>query len=481
MIQQKHLSNLYLLLLIVLSCSNCQSKHRLTKPNIIIMLVDDAGYADFGFNGCQDLETPNIDRLASQGVVFTDAHVSASVCGPSRAGLITGRYQQRFGFECNPPSDGVLSLDEKTMASVLKIAGYTTAAFGKWHLGAQEGYRPTERGFDYYWGFLAGGRSYFPNPRQDVKGNIRAITENTQHVTFDGYLTDRLGDQAVAFIDRNKEKPFFMYWSPNAVHTPMEAMEEDLARYRGHPRQKLAALTWALYRAVGHITNKLEEDKLLDNTLIFFLSDNGGATNNQSINLPFKGFKGNEFEAGHRVGFFITWPAAFPSGGTFTGLTSALDIFATAVDAAAVEKPEDLALDGVSLLPFLTKEQTGSPHRALFWRKDEMAAARVENHKLVRVERLPSALYDLDQDLGETNNLSATNTELFQSINSEIVRWETSLMDPLWTEGAVWDTITWMIHQDLMLNRPVRAKGPGQLKRFLEEQDGKVEVTSVKK
>lgn len=444
------------------------------KPNIVVVLIDDAGYADFGFMGSQDLKTPNIDRLAASGVVFTDAHVSATVCGPSRAGIMTGRYQQRFGFECNPTGDSCfIDSNELSIASALKQAGYKTGALGKWHLGDQPGYRPNERGFDYYWGFLSGGRSYFPNENQDIEGDPRAITENFQQVSFDGYLTDRLGDQAVDFIERNKEQPFFMYWAPNAVHTPMEATKEDLALFEGHRRQKLAAMTWALDRAVGNIVDKLESEGILDNTLIFFLSDNGGAHNNQSLNKPLKGFKGNKFEGGHRVPFFVCWGAKIEGGRTFDGLTSSLDIYATAIDAAGAERSGKQSLDGVSLIPYLKDEKQESPHGELFWRKDEMAAVRLDSMKLIRVERLPSVMYNLSENLSETDDLTSSLPEIAAQMENALENWEKELMDPLWTEGTTWDTITWMIHQDLMLNRAVRVKEPAQLKRFKQELNNK--------
>jgi len=448
--------------------SNSGEKTLNKKPNIIVLLLDDAGYADFGFMGSKDLKTPNIDKLASGGVVFTDAHVSATVCGPSRAGIMTGRYQQRFGFECNPSSDSCgVDLNELTIASAMKQAGYTTAAFGKWHLGDKPGYRPNERGFDYYWGFLSGSRSYFfDEQKSDKPGDPHAITENLNQVSFEGYLTDRLGEKAADFIGEHKDKPFFIYWAPNAVHTPMEATTEDLALFENHPRQKLAAMTWALDRAVGHIVDKLENEGLLENTLIFFLSDNGGAHNNQSTNFPLKGYKGNKFEGGHRVPFFVSWPSGIKGGQTFTGLTSSLDIFATALDGAKSDFTKMRPLDGVSLIPFLKGEKQGDPHPELFWRKDKMAAARVGNFKLIRVENLPSVMYNLADDLGETVNLATKDQKDFHELNTELDNWEKETIAPLWTEGAVWDTITWMIHQDLMLNRPVRAKDPEQLRKY---------------
>ena len=323
-INMKSYKNLLLLPLLIGSTAIAKQ-----KPNIIVLLADDAGYADFGFMGSMDLKTPNIDKLAANGVIFTDAHVSATVCGPSRAGIMTGRYQQRFGFECNPSSDSFgVDLREFMIASAMKQAGYVTAAFGKWHLGDKPGYRPNERGFDYYWGFLSGSRSYFYDEQNsDKAGDSRAITENRTHVSFEGYLTDRLGEKAVDFIGQNKEKPFFIYWAPNAVHSPMEAKTEDLDLFEGHPRQKLAAMTWALDRAVGNIVDKLKKEGVLENTLIFFLSDNGGATNNQSTNFPLKGFKGNKFEGGHRVPFFVSWTAGIK--GVLDGLqTLFFEVFA---------------------------------------------------------------------------------------------------------------------------------------------------------
>ena len=353
-------------------------------PNIIIILVDDAGYVDFGFMGSGDLETPRIDELAGKGVIFTDAHVSATVCAPSRAGLLTGRYQQRFGHECNGTGGNLgTDPDETTLADALKRAGYKTAAIGKWHLGHPEEYIPNNRGFDEFYGFLGGSRSYFPleNPNQN-----QVIRHNREPVQFDGYLTDVFGDKAVEYIAQYKEEPFFIYLAFNAVHTPMQAKEDHLEKYSGHPRRELAAMTWSLDENVGKVVDKLEEEGLTDHTLIFFLSDNGGALSNQSSCGPLKGWKGNKFEGGHRVSFFVTWPGRIPKGKTFDGLTSALDIFMTSIRAAGIEKYEGNRLDGINLIPYLTGEQTGDPHSSLYWRKDKMAAARIGDHKLIRLD-----------------------------------------------------------------------------------------------
>ncbi|GAB2806828.1 hypothetical protein GCM10027043_02160 [Ferruginibacter profundus] len=438
------------------------------KPNIIIILVDDAGYADFGFMGCKDLLTPNIDQLATTAMRFTDAHVSASVCSPSRAGLLTGRYQQRFGYECND-GEGYTGMDtmQTILPKVLKQQGYTTAAFGKWHLGFEHSQQPLQKGFDYFFGFLSGSRSYFYQPnKDDAKNDPRALLDNNNPVKFDGYLTDVLGDKAVDYIQQNKHHPFFMYWAPNAVHTPLEAKKEDLQKFTGHPRQLLAAMTFALDRSVGKIINELKREGLFHNTLIFFLSDNGGAHNNQSSNLPLKGFKGNKFEAGHRVPFFINWPQQISHSSVFTGLSSSLDIFPTAMEAAGMATHLNNSLDGVSLLPYVKEEKKGNPHQELEWRKDAAAAIRYNQYKLIRVRGLGERLYDVGNDLGETTDLRAAHPEILSLLNQKLDNWEKDKMKPLWTEGAIWDTITLMIHDDLMNNRKVRVHNPEELKKF---------------
>lgn len=438
------------------------------KPNIIVVLIDDAGYADFGFMGSKDLLTPNLDKLASKSLVFTDAHVSASVCSPSRAGLITGKYQQRFGYECNE-GDGYSGIDvrEKLMPAYLKEVGYQTIAFGKWHLGYKPEQHPLKMGFDEYHGFLSGGRSYFYNSAKDDKpGSRNALLHNYSPVAFDGYLTDHLGKSAAAYIQKNSGAPFFMYWAPNAVHTPMEADSTDLAKFNGHPRQKLAAMTFALDRAVGTMVQALEKQGILDNTIIIFLSDNGGAHNNQSTNGALKGFKGNEYEAGHRIPFFIHWPAAIKKPGKYHGLTSALDILPTVVKAAGYGSLKAAGLDGVDLHPYITGVKQSSPHETLIWRKDAMAAIRAGDHKLIRVKGLGTRLYNLRNDLHESKDLRQSQPQVQDKLLKQLLNWEKHVKQPLWTEGAIWDTITLMIHDDLMQNKPVRVADPEALNRF---------------
>ncbi|HPF96778.1 MAG: sulfatase-like hydrolase/transferase [Mangrovimonas sp.] len=465
----KYIFHLSIFSLLFLACKGEASQQVQTEsnpeqnpPNIIVIVADDAGYADFGFMGCKDLETPNIDNLANNGTIFTDAHVTASVCAPSRAGLLTGKYQQRFGFEANGTGYGGsgdigLSDDVVTMADVFKAHKYKTIALGKWHLGGTETDHPNERGFDEFYGFIGGGRSYFPikNPSYE-----HMLQQNGKQVVFDGYLTDVLGDRSVAFVEENKNQPFFMYLAYNAVHTPLEAKESDLEKYKDAPRQYLAAMTWSLDENIGKLLKKLEQSGILDNTLIFFMSDNGGAHNNQSSNGILKGWKGNEFEGGHRVPFIVSWPSKIKGNQTFNGLASSLDIFTTSLAAAGIKKDGTLELDGVNLLPYLTHEKTGNPHDKLFWRKLEESAARAGDYKLVRLENFGSTLYNLSNDIGETKNLSQTDSLYYNRLQDELNHWESKMIDPLWGEEKPWMDVTYYIHKQLMQNKEVLYKAP---------------------
>ena len=440
-----------------------------TPPNILVILIDDAGYADFGYMGSKDLQTPWIDKLAQQGVIFTDAHVSATVCAPSRAGLITGRYQQRFGHECNGTGNGLgTDTSETTIADVLQAQDYQTIAIGKWHLGEKAHYQPNQRGFDEFYGFLSGARSYFPLKKPSKN---KVLKHNQTPVKFEGYLTDVLGDKAVEYIDTYKDKPFFMYLAFNAVHTPMEAKEEHLVKYADHPRKELAAMTWSLDENIGKILQKLEQESILDNTLIFFLSDNGGAHNNQSSCAPLKGWKGNKFEGGHRVPFVVSWPKQLKGGQKYEGLTSSLDIFATSMKAAGIQQTTGKPLDGVDLMPYLQGKKEGAPHQQLFWRKDKMAAVREGNQKLIRLDGFGTTHYNLDNDLGESIDLSKKLPEESKSLIKSLENWEENLMQPLWIEGEQWNQVTYEIHQALMENRPPAYTDPGGLKKHKQSMD----------
>lgn len=437
------------------------------KPNVLIILLDDAGYNDFGFMGSKDLKTPNIDALANDGVVFTDAHVSASVSGPSRAGILSGRYQQRCGYECNLGDTLGLGLNEVTIANVFRDNGYSTACIGKWHQGDAPAYHPNRRGFEYFYGFISGSRSYFYRPNKDDKpGNTHNLQFNGVQQKFDGYLTDVLAENASKYIEEHskKEKPFMMYLAFNAVHTPMEATKEDMKLFEGHKRQKLAAMTWAVDRGIGKVIDKLKETGEYENTLIFFLSDNGGAHNNQSTNYPLKGFKGNKFEGGHRVPFFMVNGSNFK--GIYTELVSSLDIFATSASVAGIDiKTLKNPLDGVNIIPYVNGEIKGTPHEKLFWKKHDMAAMRTKNYKYIRVNGVGEVLYSLENNLSESEDIKDSFPEIYKMMSSEVKEWEKGLVNPLlWDEG-IWNEVTKDIHKDLMNNRKVSCFTPDQWKK----------------
>ena len=432
------------------------------KPNIIVIIVDDAGYIDFGFMGSKDLKTPQLDKLAKNGVIFTDAHVSATVCAPSRAGLITGKYQQRFGYEANGTGGIGLADDVLTIANAFKQNEYKTIALGKWHLGESESDHPNKRGFDDFYGFIGGSRSYFPieNPSQN-----HTLQHNGERVIFDGYLTDVLGDKSASYVEEHQNNPFFMYLAYNAPHTPMHAKAEHLEKFKDHPRKKLAAMTWSLDENIGKLIDKLEETNQLENTLIFFLSDNGGSPHNTSDNGPLKGWKGNKFEGGHRVPFIVHWDKEIKGNQKFNGLTSSLDIFSTSIAAAGIKNTFDL--DGTNIIPYLKGEVKGNPHEKLFWRKLNEAGARIGDQKLVRLKGYGSTYYDLKNDLGETTDLTNSNKSTSDILHKELENWETQLMEPLWNEGG-WMPVTFHIQQRLMQNKPLLYNTPRSRKKYLE-------------
>tara|TARA_R110002049_G_scaffold263116_1_gene439268 strand:- start:35276 stop:36694 length:1419 start_codon:yes stop_codon:yes gene_type:complete len=469
-------SYIYIIACILFSCIGCRNSdekkaiaqempavNETKKPNVIVILIDDAGYIDFGFMGSKDLPTPEIDKLAESGTVFTDAHVTATVCAPSRAGLMTGQYQQRIGFEANGTGGIGLSDNSVTMANVFQDNGYRTYALGKWHLGEDESDHPNQRGFDDFYGFLSGGRSYFPinNPSKD-----KMLQHNGERVVFDGYMTDVLGEQSAKFVTesaKNKE-PFFMYLAYNAVHTPMEAKEKDLKRFEGHSRQTLAAMTWSLDENVGKLRKALEAVGELENSLIFFLSDNGGAHNNDSKTGPLKGWKGNKFEGGHRIPFIVSWPNQIKSNQMFDGLTSSLDIFKTATEVVGLETPKSHILDGVNLLPFLKGDKTGDPHEQLFWRKLEESAARVGDYKLIGLDGFGTVLYNVENDLGEVNDLSKDEKQKSNELLASYQIWEKDMKKPLWDEGEKWMKVTYHIQKSLMQNKEPLYKAPGGIR-----------------
>ena len=413
------------------------------RPNIIILLADDLGWADLGYQGSDDIRSPHIDSLANNGIRFTDGHVSASVCSPSRAGLMTGRYQQRFGHEANspPPTDG-MDLKQVTMADRLQKLGYRTGLIGKWHLGNQDEFYPTRRGFDYFYGLRSGSRSYFYHPKKDDKpGNPKAIEENGKLVKFDGYLTDVFGQKAIDFIHAEEDKPFFLFHSFTAPHGPMHATEEDkvlFASIKDTKRKSYAAMIWAMDRAIGQLVDSLKASGKFENTLIWFLSDNGGATGNASINLPLAGHKGIKFEGGTRVPFFAHWPKQFKKPKEFESMMISLDIMATSLAAAGAKDKDLKGLDGVNLLPFIQGEKATPPHQNLYWHKLWFSAMRDGPWKLIYVQDYGYALYNLEEDLSESKNLIQSEKKRSDRMIAKLNDWKAGLEKPRWDEAQVW-------------------------------------------
>ena len=412
------------------------------KPNVLIILADDLGWADLGFQGSKDIRSPNLDRLAAQSVRFTDGHVTASVCSPSRAGLMTGKYQQRFGHEANtPPSDQGMDVQQITMADSLKQLGYRTGVIGKWHLGNNDQFYPTKRGFDYFYGLREGSRSYFYNAKKEDKPTSnKRIELNGQQEKFDGYLTDVLGDKAVEFVKDQPDDPFFLFLSFTAPHGPMHATKEDLAKFasiENKKRRTYAAMIWAMDRAIGRVLDQLDALGKADDTIVWFLSDNGGATNNGSINLPLAGHKGIKFEGGIRVPFLMRWSKRYSNGRAYAPMVSSMDIFATSL-AAAGGDVDAARLDGVDLLPFLDGKQNESPHQEMHWHKLWFSAMRDGPWKLIYVQDYGYALYNLDEDLTEAKNLASSESDRLESMKKRMTTWKESMQEPRWGEAEQW-------------------------------------------
>jgi arylsulfatase A-like enzyme len=422
-----------------------------SRPNIIIILTDDQGYGDVGFNGCKDIPTPNIDRIAKNGVVFKQAYVSYAVCAPSRAGLLTGRYQDRFGFSRNPlykpldPEIG-LSLNEQTMAEYLQSEKYNTMAIGKWHLGAHEKFRPNNRGFKEFFGFIGGGHRYFPSDytienqdsaRNEEQSYKTKLVRNKTVVEETEYLTDALSREAVQFVERNKQQPFFLYLAYNAPHGPLQASEKYLQRFQHitNPKRKTyAAMVSAVDDGVGLLINKLEELNLAENTMVIFLSDNGGPENdNASDNGPLRGAKGSLYEGGIRVPFAMQWPGIIKAGTVYEQPVISLDIFGTvAANINAANKPKN-QLDGVDILPFLNGTKKEAPHNYLFWRQfDQKNYAVVHQSGMKGLILKDSAqfIYNLSDDIGEQKNLMDISAETFQQMEQQRKNWLANTIPP---------------------------------------------------
>lgn len=441
----QHLFKTILFVAIFISATQMFSQ---TKPNIVFILSDDAGYADFGFQGSKEFHTPNLDKLASKGIKFTQAYVTAAVCGPSRSGILTGKYQQKFGFEENnvpgymsksglPDAEMGLPLDQTTVANYLQQLGYKTAIFGKWHQGDADRFHPTKRGFDEFYGFRGGSRSYYEyNDTNTLKAPQDRLERGFGHFEESKtYLTDALAEETNAFIERNKNNPFFVYLSFNAVHTPMDAEPNDLEKIVGltGKRKTLAAMTMALDRACGAVIDKIEELGLSNNTIIVFTNDNGGPSDsNDSNNDPLSGTKANHLEGGIRVPFLMSFPGQLKTNTTYNYPISTLDLLPTFVALAGGNISAIDGLDGVNLLPYLKNEKSERPHQTLYWKKENRGAIRDNDWKLVRFPDRPAELYDLSKDISEVNDLASKYPEKVREMYKKLFKWELTLDRPLW-------------------------------------------------
>ncbi|VGO22448.1 Arylsulfatase [Pontiella sulfatireligans] len=442
------------------------------RPNILVILCDDLGYGDLGLTGSTEIKTPVLDKLAANGAICSNGYVTHPYCGPSRAGLITGRYQARFGMEINPsysPYDRTmgLPLTERTFADRLQKVGYRTGVIGKWHMGAAPEFHPNNRGFDYFYGFLSGGHTYFPeqvssneplvNDQQKMiyhvnEGCLLPLMRNNNAAEFDEYLTTALSRDAARFVQRS-ESPFCLYLAYNAPHAPLEAPEELIAEYahiQDPQRRIYAAMVDAMDQGIGMIVDALAESGKLDNTLIFFLSDNGGIFPKPFKNKydawgdsgPFKRGKGSMMEGGSHVPFIAHWPAKIKRGTVIDGLVSSLDIAATAVaigngDASGHE------LEGVNLVPYFTGEKTDSPHETLFWRTNNNTSWAVRTVKAKYLKESwnhPDGiqLFDMQNDPYEDQNILAQRPEMRAELAQRWNMWNAGNINNILDEAPVY-------------------------------------------
>ncbi len=425
-------------MIVALACSTDVVSANDSPVNVVLIVADDLGYGELGCYGGRGVPTPHIDSLADDGVRMTNGYVSCPVCSPTRAGLLTGRYQQRFGHEFNPGSAREagdwpgLAKTERTLAELLQAAGYKTGMVGKWHLGYLPGSQPLDRGFQEHFGFLAGAHAYLANA---VRPNEDPILRGRETIGQVDDLTQAFGREAASFIDRHKDDPFFLYVPFNAVHAPLQATEESRRRVGSVSdprRQTFLAMLGSLDDAVGAILEKLHEHHLDERTLVFFVSDNGGPTpSTTSSNGPLSGFKGSVSEGGIRVPFLIRWTDRLPSGKVYDQPVISLDVVSTVLSAAGITAPPERPLDGVNLVPYLMGSTGDPPHRALYWRFGPEEAIRKGDFKWVRHRgQVEPMLFNLASDIGEKTDLSGEMPEIMADLAADYAKWSAAMMEP---------------------------------------------------
>lgn len=415
-----------------------------------MIVADDMGYADCGPYGCKDIPTPHLDALAKGGVRFTQGYVTGTVCSPSRAALMTGRYHYRDGvYDWVQPGKKGLDKGVPTIADYLKKAGYRTCHVGKWHLGEQDECNPLSRGFDEFYGFLGGGRSYFSKSKKEKDGTkpkdsaYQQIVRGKEPVLDFDYTTHLFGRDGAAFVERQcgQKNPFFLYLAFNAVHTPMEAPEDYLKRFEAienKGRRTYAAMLSAMDDAIGKVMAALQKAGLEENTLVCFISDNGGPITrnapNFSSNLPLKGGKGETWEGGIRVPFMMKWPKGLPSGMTYEKPVIQMDLTATFCELSGQPMNASFPMDGVSLLPFL-KDIAKTRTVNFCWEYGPQWAIRMGNWKLVNAcpngkanGACVTGLYDVSADSSEQHDLSEGNSERIKELKAAWDIWKKDVM-----------------------------------------------------
>ena len=460
-------------------------------PNIIFIVVDDLGKYEISAYGSKTMNTPNIDQLASEGARFTDCYVNAPVCAPSRAGLLTGRYPQRFGFETQPmemypnnlaayyagkylmntgdfematkpkfPTEWQMVKQgvppsEFTLADLMKMRGYTTGIVGKWHLGHSKKQIPNEMGFDEQYGFYGAFTLYTekrnsPNYIHYVQDSYSskyqwkmgrketsAIRRNDKVIKEERYTTFAIMEEGVEFVARHKDEPFFLYLAFNAPHVPFQAPRAYYEMYsdvKEENKRVYYAMIHALDDAIGLLNDKLKHMGLEENTIIYFISDNGGASyTGATENGPYKGGKLTNFEGGVNVPFLMKWKGKIPAGKVYENPVSSMDIFMTSVSVAECTLPDDRTYDGVDLMPYLEGRAEGVPHEAFYWRADHIHAMRKGDWKYLLSTRDGWVeMYNLKEDRYEQYDLFDTKPDVLNEMEKEFDVWQEGLEPPLW-------------------------------------------------
>jgi arylsulfatase A-like enzyme len=451
------------ILALALTSATCNQKNEPERPNVLLIFVDDLGYGDPGCYGGRDINTPNIDRLAAEGVRFTDAHVSCAVCGPSRLGLLTGMYQQKLGCYWNNDlwAQHGWDLPENvlTLPAQMKKNGYVSGHIGKWNISES----PADY-VDEYFDVMLWKGAYYPDEDGSYKGVNTGDFNPEPHgwgPPREGaeYLTDRLTRHACDFIERHSGKPFFLYLAYNAPHTPLQAdikYNQIYAHLEPEPLRIYAGMVSSLDENIGKVMDKLEELGLEENTLVIFTSDNGPARGAPYIKGwlehwpttllgsagPLNGHKAQRLEGGHREPFIVKWPVMLEGGQVYDNLTSALDIFPTICGAAGLEMPSGQDTDGVDLLPYLLGDNKNHPHDTLYWMNHQQAAIRAGKWKLILSEGRKVQLFDLNNDLGEQYDISGKHPDLCNDLVNSIRQWNAGHPDPIATQRRP-DLFSW--------------------------------------